>query len=113
MMYDPNYFTLNIQQIMSGEPLDAAVGVLQVTIHSARGLRGARIGTPDPYVSLSISQRAELAKTKYKLNTYVYALAVCNSADDWMQDQSNMGGDQVHSRQQSGRATYSNGFRLQ
>lgn len=72
MMYDPNFFTLNIEQMLSGEPLDSAVGVLQVTVQSARGLRGAKIGgTPDPYVSLSINQRAELAKTKYKNNTYV------------------------------------------
>ncbi|KAI0344135.1 tricalbin [Trametopsis cervina] len=71
MMYDPNFFTLNIEQMLSGEPLDAAVGVLQVTVHSARGLRGTKLGggTPDPYVSLSINQRAELARTRYKHNT--------------------------------------------
>lgn len=71
MMYDPNFFTLNIEQMLSGEPLDAAIGVLQVTVQGARGLRGAKIGggTPDPYVSLSINQRAELAHTKYKHNT--------------------------------------------
>ncbi|KAH8835823.1 C2 domain-containing protein [Flagelloscypha sp. PMI_526] len=72
MMYDPNIFTLNLEQIMSGKPLDTAIGVLQVTIESARGIKGVKLGggTPDPFVSLAISDRAELAKTKYKLNTY-------------------------------------------
>ncbi|EKM60795.1 uncharacterized protein PHACADRAFT_246931 [Phanerochaete carnosa HHB-10118-sp] len=71
MMYDPNFFTLNIEQMLSGEPLDSAIGVLQVTIQSARGLKGSKIGggTPDPYVSLSINQRAELAHTKCKRDT--------------------------------------------
>ncbi|KAI0706072.1 tricalbin [Cytidiella melzeri] len=71
MMYDPNFFTLNIEQMLSGEPLDSAIGVVQVTVESARSLRGVKIGggTPDPYVSLSLNQRAELARTKYKHNT--------------------------------------------
>jgi Ca2+-dependent lipid-binding protein len=73
MMYDPNFFTLNIEQMLSGEPLDSAIGVLQVTVQSARGLKGSKIGggTPDPYVSLSINHREELAHTKSKRNTYV------------------------------------------
>ncbi|KAG2023600.1 transmembrane protein [Coprinopsis cinerea AmutBmut pab1-1] len=72
MMYDPNIFTLNLEQLLSGQPLDTAVGVVQVTIHSARGIKGVKIGggTPDPYVSLSINDRAELARTKWKHNTY-------------------------------------------
>ncbi|TFL06303.1 C2 domain-containing protein [Pterulicium gracile] len=72
MMYDPNVFTLNLEQLLSGTPLDTAVGVLQVTIHSARGLKGNKIGggTPDPFVSLSIENRAEVAHTKYKKNTH-------------------------------------------
>lgn len=50
---------------------DAAIGVLQVTIFDARGLKGAKIGggTPDPYVSLTINNRGELAKTKFKAST--------------------------------------------
>ncbi|RDB28789.1 Uncharacterized protein PYUK71.03c [Hypsizygus marmoreus] len=72
MMYDPNVFTLNLEQMLSGKPLDAAIGVLQVTIRSARGIKGTKIGggTPDPYVSLTINDRVELARTKYKTNTY-------------------------------------------
>ncbi|KAF5375164.1 hypothetical protein D9758_000478 [Tetrapyrgos nigripes] len=72
MMYDPHVFTLNLEQLLSGTPLDTAVGVLQITIISARGIKGQKIGggTPDPYVAITINNRAELAHTKYKHNTY-------------------------------------------
>ncbi|KDQ54885.1 hypothetical protein JAAARDRAFT_37997 [Jaapia argillacea MUCL 33604] len=72
MMYFPNVFTLNLEQMLSGVPLDAAIGVLQITVHSARGIKGTKLGggTPDPYVTLSYNNRAQLAKTKYKHNTY-------------------------------------------
>ncbi|KAK0198528.1 C2 domain-containing protein [Armillaria mellea] len=55
MMYDPNL-----------------IGVLQVTLNSARGIKGSKIGggTPDPFVSIAINNRTELARTKYKHNTY-------------------------------------------
>jgi len=68
-------FTLNLEQLLSGAPIDAAIGVLQVTVHNARGLKAAKIGlgAPDPYVSLSINQGAELARTKHKHNTWVCA----------------------------------------
>jgi Ca2+-dependent lipid-binding protein len=71
-MYDPNVFTLNLEQLMSGAPIDAAIGVLQVKLYSARALKASKLGggAPDPYVSLSINNRAELAKTKYKHSTY-------------------------------------------
>ncbi|GAA5874962.1 hypothetical protein JCM1840_007163 [Sporobolomyces johnsonii] len=71
MMYDPNAFTLNLEQLLSGAPLDTAVGVLAVTVHSGKGLRGVKLGAgaPDPYVSFSISGRAELAKTSIKRST--------------------------------------------
>lgn len=74
LMYDPNVFTLNLEQMLSGKPLDAAIGVVQIIMHSARGLTGTNIsgGTIDPYVSLSISGRGELAKTQYKNNTCVF-----------------------------------------
>ncbi|KAF9458350.1 C2 domain-containing protein [Collybia nuda] len=72
MMYDPNVFTLNLEQMLSGKPSDTAIGVLQVTVQSARGIKGTKIGggTPDPYVSLTINDRVELARTKYKTNTF-------------------------------------------
>ena len=84
MMYDPNFFTLNIEQMMSGEPLDSAIGILQVTVQNARGLKGSKIGggTPDPYVSLSINQRAELAHTKCKKNTYAIDITICDFLTD-------------------------------
>ncbi|KAI0724221.1 tricalbin [Cerioporus squamosus] len=71
MMYEPNVFTLNLEQMLSGEPIDTAIGVLQVTIQGARDLKGSKLGggRPDPFVSLSINERAELAKTKWKQNT--------------------------------------------
>ncbi|TBU34912.1 tricalbin [Dichomitus squalens] len=71
MMYDPNVFTLNLEQMLSGEPIDTAIGVLQVTVQGARDLKGSKLGggRPDPFVSLSINERAELAKTKWKANT--------------------------------------------
>ncbi|EJD04407.1 tricalbin [Fomitiporia mediterranea MF3/22] len=72
MMYDPNVFTLNLEQLLSGAPIDTAIGVLQVTVHSARALKGVKIGggTPDPYVSFSLNARQELARTKHKESTY-------------------------------------------
>ena len=32
-------FTLNLEQLLAGAALDTAIGVLQVTIHNARGLK--------------------------------------------------------------------------
>ncbi|SNX87597.1 related to TCB3 - protein localized to membranes, bud-enriched [Melanopsichium pennsylvanicum] len=71
MMYNPNLFTINLEQMMSGTPLDTAVGVLQVNIWSARNLKGVKLGggTPDPYVTLSIDNREVLAKTSAKKST--------------------------------------------
>ncbi|KAH7883879.1 C2 domain-containing protein [Phlebopus sp. FC_14] len=72
MMYDPNVFTLNLEQLLSGIPLDAAIGVIQVTVEAARGLKTSKIGggSPDPFVSISINNREELARTKYRPSTY-------------------------------------------
>jgi Ca2+-dependent lipid-binding protein len=71
MMYNPNVFTLNLEELLSGTPLDTACGVLQVTIHSARNLKGVKFGggQPDPYVALSIDNKDVLAKTRYKHST--------------------------------------------
>jgi Ca2+-dependent lipid-binding protein len=72
VMYDPNVLTINLEQLLSGTPLDAAIGVLRVTVQSARSLKGTKLGggNPDPYVSLSINEREELAHTKYKHSTF-------------------------------------------
>ncbi|GAA6009648.1 hypothetical protein JCM11491_001046 [Sporobolomyces phaffii] len=65
MMYDPNSFTLNLEQLLSGAPLDTAIGVLAVTVHNGRGIKSTKLGggNPDPYISFAINGRAELART--------------------------------------------------
>jgi Ca2+-dependent lipid-binding protein len=69
--YSPNVFTINLEQLLSGRPLDAAIGVLKVTIDSAHGLKATKIGggDPDPYVSLSLGTKANVGKTSIKRNT--------------------------------------------
>ncbi|KAN0064038.1 Tricalbin-2 [Thecaphora frezii] len=71
MMYHPNVFTINLEELMSGTPLDTACGVLQVNVWSARNLKGVKLGggTPDPYVALSIDNKETLAKTSIKTST--------------------------------------------
>ncbi|CAG8444217.1 9112_t:CDS:10 [Funneliformis mosseae] len=65
MMYAPNVFTLDTELLIGGYPIDSAIGVLKLNIHSARGLRNAdRFGSSDPYVKLAIHGNQELAKTK-------------------------------------------------
>ncbi|KAK0530378.1 Tricalbin-2 [Tilletia horrida] len=71
MMYFPNMFTIDLEQLLSGTPLDTACGVLQVTIFSARQLKATKFGggQPDPYVAISIDDKDVLAKTKFKHST--------------------------------------------
>ncbi|PWN50042.1 tricalbin [Violaceomyces palustris] len=71
MMYNPNVFTINLEELLSGTPLDTACGVLQVTIWSARNLKAVKLGggTPDPYVNISIDNKETLAKTRTKKST--------------------------------------------
>ncbi len=71
MMYEPNVFTLNLEQLLSGAPIDAAIGVIKVTVYGARSIGANKIGggTPDPYVTFSINNRAQLAETKHKRST--------------------------------------------
>lgn len=71
MMYAPNTFTLNLEQMLSGAPIDTACGVLAITVHSGRGLKGTKLGggAPDPYISFAIAGRAEIAKTAIKKST--------------------------------------------
>jgi C2 domain len=98
LIYIETVYTLNLEQLLSGTPLgslsmpisydshlliadhvgfflwaDAAAGVLRVEMISARDLKGTKLGggTPDPYISLKIENRAELARTKFKPSTYV------------------------------------------
>jgi len=71
MMYQPNVFTLNLEQLLSGAPIDTATGVIKVVVHGARSISANKIGggSVDPYVTLSINNRAQLAQTKYKNST--------------------------------------------
>ena len=58
-------FQLNVQQLMAGNALDSAIGVLSITADSARGLKGFKtIGnTLDPYLTFGFQNKV-LAKTK-------------------------------------------------
>ncbi|KAF2124600.1 tricalbin [Dothidotthia symphoricarpi CBS 119687] len=66
MMYDPNVFPIEIAKMLAGNPVDMAIGVLQLTFHGAQGLKNPDkfSGTPDPYATVSINNRNVLAKTK-------------------------------------------------
>ena len=66
MMYDPNVFPIEIAKMLSGNPIDLAVGVVAVTIHGAQGLKNPDkfSGTPDPYAVVSLNNRDVLGRTK-------------------------------------------------
>ena len=66
MMYDPNVFPIEVAKMLSGNPIDTAIGVVAVTIHGANGLKNTDnfAGTPDPYVVLSLNNSKELGRTK-------------------------------------------------
>jgi len=66
MMYDPNVFPIEIAKLLAGNPVDQAIGVLQVTFHGAQGLKNNDkfSGTPDPYAVVSLNGRQPLGKTK-------------------------------------------------
>jgi len=72
MMYHPAVFTLNLEQMLSGAPIDTAIGVIQIFVRSASNLKGRKIGggDPDPYVAISINNRAEMARTKHRPDTH-------------------------------------------
>lgn len=83
MMYEPNAFTLDLEQLLSGKPLDAAIGVVEVVVRAARNLQGVKLGgTCDPYVTLSINDRVELAKTRYISDTYVILWCISDISHD-------------------------------
>ncbi|KIX07732.1 uncharacterized protein Z518_02386 [Rhinocladiella mackenziei CBS 650.93] len=66
IMYDPNVFPIEVAKMLSGNPIDLAIGVVAVTIHNAHGLKNPDkfSGTPDPYVVVSLNSAKELARTK-------------------------------------------------
>lgn len=66
MVYAPNVFSLNVEELLAGQPLDAATGVLQVTLQNATDIKGAKFGggKPDPYVGVSIDDGEIQSRTK-------------------------------------------------
>ena len=66
IMYDPNVFPIEIAKLLAGTPVDQAIGVLQVSLHGAQGLKNPDKypGVPDPYITISINSRDVLGKTK-------------------------------------------------
>lgn len=69
--YDPNVFTINLEQLLSGTPLDSAIGILKVTIESAAGLKAVKLGggAPDPYVVMGVGLKPAVNKTSFKHST--------------------------------------------
>lgn len=67
----PKVFTLDVEGIMSGGlDSDSAVGVLQLTLSNARNLKNVElIGTIDPFVSIDIEGRKEIARSRTVDNT--------------------------------------------
>lgn len=66
MFYAPHVFTVEVAKMMGGAPVDQSIGVVQLTIHHAQGLKNSDkfSGSPDPYVVCSIDGGKELARTK-------------------------------------------------
>jgi len=66
MMYDPNVFPIEVAKMLSGNPIDLAIGVVAITLHNAHGLKNPDkfSGTPDPYTVVSLNSQKELARTK-------------------------------------------------
>lgn len=66
MMYAPNVFPIEVAKMLSGNPIDTAIGVVAITFHGAQGLKNPDkfSGTPDPYVVVSLNNTKELGRTK-------------------------------------------------
>src|ERR1700761_8492717 len=71
MMYAPNVYTLDLEQMMTGgASLTAAAGVIQFTIYNAKDLKNTElVGNSDPYIKLRLGNRPELASTAVKQDT--------------------------------------------
>ncbi|KAI2626304.1 C2 domain-containing protein [Xylaria nigripes] len=66
MMYAPNVFPIEVAKLLSGTPVDQAIGVVAVTLHGAQGLKNPDkfSGNTDPYAVFTLNKRAPLAQTK-------------------------------------------------
>ncbi|KAF9160081.1 hypothetical protein DFQ26_005899 [Actinomortierella ambigua] len=71
MMYNPNVFTLDLEQIMTGgASLTASIGVVQFTVYNAKDLKNTElVGNSDPYMKIRLGNRPELAQTSVKQDT--------------------------------------------
>jgi len=66
MLYAPNVFPIEVAKMLSGSPVDQAIGVLAITLHGAHGLKNPDkfAGTPDPYAVVAFNRGVPLAQTK-------------------------------------------------
>ncbi|KAG0261024.1 hypothetical protein BG011_001443 [Mortierella polycephala] len=71
MMYAPNVYTLDLEQMMTGgASLTAAAGVVQFTIYNAKDLKNTElVGNSDPYCKIRLGNRPALAETAVKDDT--------------------------------------------
>ena len=71
MFYNPNSFSINVEQMLAGAAANSAIGVAAITIFTAHGLKGGDIlgNTVDPYIKITQDNRDELARTSIKRDT--------------------------------------------
>ncbi|KAF9097270.1 hypothetical protein BGX23_009389 [Mortierella sp. AD031] len=71
MMYAPNVYTLDFEQMMTGgASLTAAAGVILFTIYNAKDLKNTElVGNSDPYCKIRLGNRPDLATTVVKQDT--------------------------------------------
>ncbi|KAG0276381.1 hypothetical protein BGZ95_007606 [Linnemannia exigua] len=71
MMYAPNVYTLDLEQMMTGgASLTAAAGVVQFTIYNAKDIKNSEfVGHSDPYIKIRLGNRPEIASTAVQKNT--------------------------------------------
>ncbi|KAF9922420.1 hypothetical protein FBU30_007442 [Linnemannia zychae] len=70
MMYAPNVYTLDLEQMMTGASLTAAAGIVQFTIYNAKDIKNSEfVGQSDPYIKIRLGNRPEIASTSVQKNT--------------------------------------------
>lgn len=71
MLYAPNAYQVNVEEMMAAAASNSAIGVLAITIFNASGLKGSEsIGkSVDPYLTFSLDNITELARSDIKKAT--------------------------------------------
>lgn len=71
MLYKPNSYVVNVEEMMASSASDSTIGVLAITVFSANGLTGTDTAgnTVDPYIIFSLNDENELARTDIKKET--------------------------------------------